>query len=226
MQIKNNKKYIFVPMSDWTKDIQPIGHSKKSDEQTTALNTVGKLITCDYSFIDHGKITNETYEDYLKTLPKHDLKKDQWIYNIIDGLAEQEKILYRDQYIVIVTNYIWNGVDLDALHILTIPTDKTLRCLRSLDLSHINLLNHCKNKTCEIIKERYNVEKDQLKMYFHYPPSVYHLHIHFSTIYNNNAQSSVEYSHDLSTVIFNLGIANNYYKTAILNKKTINGNIF
>jgi hypothetical protein len=56
-------------------------------------------------------------------------------------------------------------------------------------------------------------------MFFHYDPSTYHLHIHFVNTSNYDSRSSVEYSHELNSVIFNLSICSNYYKEAVLNKK-------
>lgn len=217
-KIKNKKKYIFIPTDNWTDDMQ-ILENKNSKEKIVKLDTIGKLIVTDFPFVGFGKIIRESYNDYLKTLSLYNPEKDQWIYNIIDGIAEQEKVLYRDSHVVIVIDYLWNGQDLHTLHILALPTDKNLRCIRSLSSSHINLLIHCKNKTCEIIKNKYNIDKDQLKMYFHYPPSVFHLHIHFATIYNVTANSSIEYTHELSSVIYNLDMDTNYYKKIILNKR-------
>ena len=56
-------------------------------------------------------------------------------------------------------------------------------------------------------------------MFFHYDPSTYHLHIHFiNTRYTEN-WSSVEYSHDLDIVIFNLRMDRDYYKKIRLNRR-------
>ena len=75
-----------------------------------------------------------------------------------------------------------------------------------------------KKVTCLVIKEKYGIDECYLKKFFHYEPSTYHLHIHFSNITDKDVNSSVEYSHDLDTVIFNLFICSNYYKRIDLNK--------
>ena len=100
---------------------------------------------------------------------------------------------------------------------LCLPRDKELRCIRSLDLSHIDLLTHMKVKTLEMIKSTYNLDETNLKMFFHYDPSTYHLHIHFINVEHIETGSSVEYSHDLDLVIFNLGMDSDYYKKVSLN---------
>ena len=138
---------------------------------------------------------------------------------IIDGISEQDSILYRDNQCIIIPTYMWDCKTIDKLHLICLPTDTNLRSIRSLDSSHIPLLEHMKNVTLDVIKNRYNIDEYYIKMFFHYEPSTYHLHIHFVNLANNDARSSVEYSHELNNVIFNLSICSDYYKKAILNKR-------
>jgi m7GpppX diphosphatase len=182
----------------------------------------GELIICnDVNLMRRSekRIIRETYEDYLRYIAKRKPTKDQWIYNIIDGTSEQNAILYRDELCVIIPTYIWDGKTVDKLHILCMPTDVSLRCIRSLNSSHILLLEHMKRKTVEIIKNKYGLDEHCLKMFFHYDPSTYHLHIHFVNSAFQYSRSSVEYSHELHNVIFNLSICDDYYQRAILNKR-------
>ena len=182
----------------------------------------GELIICnDVNLMRRSekKIIRESYEDYLRYIAKRDPKKDQWIYNIINGISEQESILYRDEYCIIIPTYMWDGKNVDKLHVLCMPTDVSLRCIRSLNSSHIYLLEHMKRKTVEIIKNKYNLDEHYLKMFFHYEPSTYHLHIHFVNSSCHDSRSSVEYSHELNSVMFNLSICDDYYQRAILNKR-------
>lgn len=182
----------------------------------------GELIICnDVSLMRRSekRIRRESYDDYLRYINNRDPKKDQWIYNIIDGLSEQDDILYRDDQCIVIPTYVWDGKSVDKLHILCLPTDVNLRCIRSLNSSHINLLEHMKSETIKVIKNKYGLDENQLKMFFHYEPSTYHLHIHFVNVANHDARSSVEYSHDLHSVLFNLSICSTYYQQAILNKR-------
>jgi m7GpppX diphosphatase len=163
------------------------------------------------------KLVQEDYETYLQTLEKRDAKKDVWIYNIIDGISEQESILYRDEKCIVFINYFWDGKDVDKLQLLCMPIDRNLRSIRSLDDSHISLLEHMKLVTLQVIREKYGVEEEYIRMYFHYEPSTYHLHIHFVNTASNHLHSSVEYSHELNSVIFNLKMKTDYYKIIKLN---------
>jgi m7GpppX diphosphatase len=165
------------------------------------------------------KIVKETFDEYLKFILKRDTKKDLWIYNIINGISEQESILYRDEYCIIIPTYTWDCKNIDKLHLLCLPVDKTLRSIRSLNSSHNSLLEHMKYTTLDVIKKIYNLNESYIKMFFHYEPSTYHLHIHFVHVNNQECRSSVEYSHELNNVIFNLSICSDYYQRAILNKR-------
>jgi len=182
----------------------------------------GELIICnDVKLMRRSekKIFRESYNDYLKYISNRDPKKDHWIYNIIDGKSEQESVIYRDEQCIVIPTYMWDGKCIDKLHILCMPIDITLRCIRSLNSSHIHLLEHMKRTALDVIKCKYGLDENQLKMFFHYEPSTYHLHIHFVNVSYHDSRSSVEYSHELNSVLFNLSICPTYYQDVILNKR-------
>jgi hypothetical protein len=172
---------------------------------------------------DLYKVTDDLkkFERFKGRLPKEkrDINKDKWIYNIIDGISEQESILYKDDKCIVIPSYMWNSTDVDKLQILCLPIDKSLRTIRSLEMKHIPLLKHMKQVTCAVIKHKHGLDECYIKHFFHYEPSTYHLHIHFMNIANFEAPSSVEYSHELDSVIFNLMVLSNYYKQIIMNKR-------
>ncbi len=218
--VYNGSNYKFIPSLS-SVEVKSMNECLNNDvhqkyEATIQMN--GEMISSSLEESSDGKksrekkLIKESYEDYLQMIANRNPKKDKWIYNIIDGTAEQESILFKDDLCIVIPTYIWNGKNIDKLHILTMPTDISLRCIRSLDSSHISLLEHMKKKTLEIIQHKYGVEEYQLKMYFHYEPSTYHLHIHFVHINNHESRCSVECSHELQSVINNLSICSNYYK--------------
>lgn len=227
MQVNiDNINYKFIPsqihnLNSIKKDKLVLKNDIYEKYKATALID-GELIICnDLNQMRRfeKRIIRETYDDYLKYISKRDPKKDQWIYNIIDGTSEQDSILYRDNLCIIIPTYMWDGINLDKMHLLCIPTDIDLRCIRSLNHTHIPLLEHMKNITLEIIKIKYDIDEYYVKMFLHYEPSTYHMHIHFVNVAYHDARSSVEYSHELNNVIFNLTLYSDYYKRAILNKR-------
>ena len=222
-----NKKYTFIIKSDWIEsivDYDLVMENGVYKKYNSTLNGVeGELIICnDLTKLDKfcNKTIQETYQDYLEFIEKRDFTKEQWVYNILDGQSEQDKILFRNEQIVIIPCYTWsNTQDIEKMHLLVFPLDKKIHSIRDLNSTHIDMLEYSKEKTLEIIKDKYGLERDLIKMYFHYSPSTYHLHIHFVQISNTDVNSSVEYSHELSSVIENLKINSDYYKLVKLNKR-------
>ena len=223
-QTIDNVNYKFIPSNVYNVDKTVKGKKTLENDiyekyEATAI-VDGELIICkDAAKLKQRvkKLVQEDYETYLQTLESRDAKKDIWIYNVIDGISEQEAILYRDDKCIVFINYFWNGKDVDKLQLLCTPTDKSLRTIRSLRLCDIDLLEHMKLVTLRVIREKYGLEQEYIKMYFHYEPSTYHLHIHFVNAASNQAHSSVEYSHELNSVIFNLKMNAYYYKSIKLN---------
>ncbi len=231
---EQNKKYTFILQSKWIDNIKKEENIFENDvykKYNCHIDNInGELIECsDLTKLDGfcKKIVKETYQDYKEFISKRDFKKEQWVYNILDGQAEQDKILYRDDTFVLLPNYTWNynpatdnsNVDISLMYLLAFPTDKTLHSLRDLNSSHIELLENITIKTNETIKKLFGFDKDIIKSFVHYSPTTYHLHIHFVLISNTNVNSSVEYSHSLSNIITNIKIKNDYYQTVELDKR-------
>ena len=223
-QTIDNVNYRFIPSKVTSFD--SIIKEKKTMENDiyekyeAKAEITGELIICkDVTQMKQRvkRLVQEDYKTYLQTLDKLDHKKDIWIYNIIDGISEQESILHKDDKCIVFVNYFWDGKDIDKLQLLCMPMDTTLRSIRTLDASHVSLLEHMKLVTLQVIREKYGLEKENIKMYFHYEPSTYHLHIHFVNTSSNQLHSSVEYSHELNSVIFNLKMNSDYYKIIKLN---------
>jgi len=225
VNVDDNTKYTFIPKSEWINGIEKgecINDNDVFKTFTATLQTTGELIICtdakkQDTFCE--KVTRESYQEYRTFIENRNIAKEKWVYNILDGIAEQDRILYRDQQIVIVPNYLWNGTNIKKMHILTFPTDKSLRSIRDLNASHIPLLKHCYDQTIDTIKQTYNYDNNIIKAFIHYAPSTYHMHIHFALISNDECNSSVVYSHELSNVIFNLSIKSDYYQAIDMIKR-------
>lgn len=56
----------------------------------------------------------------------------------------------------------------------------------------------------------------QLRIYLHYQPSFYHLHVHFTYLLHTAPGIHCERGHLLQTVIGNLELATDYYRRATL----------
>jgi len=158
----------------------------------------------------------ETYSEYLirrELVPEKNVK---WAYNIVDGISEQERILFRNDDFIIIPTLAWDEKNIFKLHILALFTNKDLKTLRDLKKDHIPLLESALKEGFKIIKNLYNVDEDKIKAYFHYPPSTWLLHIHFNSIDYTTVSSSVEYSHLVRNVIENINLVDDYYSKVSL----------
>ncbi|XP_068153730.1 m7GpppX diphosphatase [Drosophila tropicalis] len=170
-------------------------------------------------------LINETPDLYKKlTLPYLLSKADQfsleWVYNILEHKQETERIVFEDKDpetgFVLLPDLKWDGVNVENLYLLGIVHQHNLKSLRDLRGSHLPLLRNLRQSSKDAIQKRYGLNPSQLRMYFHYQPSFYHLHVHINPIRNDAPGIWCEKSHMLDTVINNLELMPDYYQRATL----------
>jgi len=155
----------------------------------------------------------ESYEDYTNNvLPIALTRNRQWVYNILEGKKEKEKVIYQDSDFLLIPDIKWNGLDIMELRILAFFKDQELHSIRELTGDHIKLLEKVKNTSCQIIKEKFDLDENQLKIFFHYRPSVWQLHMHFNCLFLKNQSSSIERAHSVYSIIENLKLDTDYFK--------------
>ena len=162
-----------------------------------------------YRYNQH--IESETYQQYLERAHKRNPIKDMWIYELLKTDKHKE-ILYSDNQFVLI-----KPTKSTDMHLLGFVRDINIRTMRDLDERHIPLLEHIYEGGCLYFKEKYNINKDKLKIYVHYPPTTWVLHVHFTLIDNIEVSSSVEHTYSLSEIINILRIRGDYYQTTIMN---------
>ncbi|XP_041845249.1 m7GpppX diphosphatase [Melanotaenia boesemani] len=168
-------------------------------------------------------LVEETEEDYhsisLPYIEKHSLGL-QWVYNILEKKAETEKVVYEDPDpdvgFVLLPDLKWDQKQLDNLYLIAITHQRDIKSLRDLTPEHLPLLQNIFQKGKDAILQRYNLPASKLRVYLHYQPSYYHLHIHFTKLGYEAPGCCVERAHLLSDVIQNLQSDPCYYKTRTL----------
>ena len=92
-----------------------------------------------------------------------------------------------------------------------------MRDLRGTE-QQLALLKNLRDASLAKINDLYEVGSDQLRVYLHYQPSFYHLHVHFVHVNNEllGASMAVGRAHLLDDVIHNLEITSDYYKKATI----------
>lgn len=133
---------------------------------------------------------------------------------------ESERIIFEDPCkelgFILLPDLKWDGKTLETFYAIAIAHQLNLKSLRSLNASHLPLLRNIRSKAINAISEQFNLKRSQLRIYLHYQPSFYHLHIHFTYLEYNAPGIYCERSHLLDTVINNIELMPNYYQKATL----------
>lgn len=165
----------------------------------------------------------ETYEKYINKLEDLDSTNLAWIQKIIDGSNEQEKVLERNDEFLIVrdwkfdvrldenSNALYKKEDLHLLGILV----KNVKSLRDIVVTDIFILEKMKEKLLQICEQVFGLNRDEVKLYFHYPPSTYHLHLHCVWICCDDPTVNFERAYDYDTVIRNIRMDPTYYQNTM-----------
>ncbi|KAI0878904.1 scavenger mRNA decapping enzyme [Hypoxylon argillaceum] len=132
--------------------------------------------------------TPEIYRDKVRPLMQVNREEGRlnWVFNIIEGRKEINDVIYRtplgrdgDEGFLLLPNLHWDRKTIDALHLLGIVERRDLWSLRDLKKKHIPWLRHMRAKLIDATVKTYpQIEEDQLKLFCHYQPTYYHLHIH------------------------------------------------
>ncbi|XP_034185636.1 decapping enzyme, scavenger [Osmia lignaria lignaria] len=164
---------------------------------------------------------DETYELYQKiTVPYIESSSfsTEWIHNILEHKAEQDKIVYEDRNektgFVLVNDLKWDG-QLNTLKLIALPLQK-IKSIRELNASHLPLLKNIRDAGIAAIAKKFKLSASQLRIYLHYQPSYYYLHVHFAYLMYDAPGIFVEKAHLLSMVIRNIELMSDYYTKAVL----------
>lgn len=80
--------------------------------------------------------------------------------------------------------------------------NRSLKSLRDLRPQHLSLLNKIKQAAEDIVQEKYGLERNGIRLFLHYQPSYYHLHVHIVSLSNEGfVGAEVGKAHLLQDVI-------------------------
>ena len=69
-----------------------------------------------------------------------------------------------------------------------------------------------------VIEDTFGVPGNELRVFVHYMPQFYQLHVHFTRLYNDGG-AQVERAHLVADVCDNLELSGSYYKDRIMRYK-------
>ncbi|XP_057325779.1 m7GpppX diphosphatase-like isoform X2 [Microplitis mediator] len=164
--------------------------------------------------------TPELYEEVtLPVIKKKPKKHKKWIYDILEGKAEVDRVIFNDNDektgFVLIKDSDWLDDDKENLNLLAIARND-LKSIRELNGTHLPLLKNIKEAGSKAIKEKYGIPAENLRICFHYLPSSYHLHVHFAHFTADNTERVVDRIHLLARVINNIELMPDYYQKATL----------
>lgn len=164
--------------------------------------------------------TPQLYREVTKRFIETSSLGKEWIYNILDHKKEVDRIVFEDPDpdtgFILLPDLKWTGEQMEDLYLQAIVRRRDITCLRELDASHLPLLKNLLEKGSAAIKEKYGIPAHKLRVYLHYQPSFYHLHVHFSALSFEAPGTWAGKAHLLSSVISNIETCSDHYQKVTL----------
>ena len=155
----------------------------------------------------------ETAKQYIEFIkPWLDTEKRKlWVTELLTGNKDGETYLGSNDHCTVAPAT--KGLMLEEnkkADILAFFKNESLRSIRDLRGEHIQLLQDVRNFAIHLLMTQLGWKKDEICIYFHYYPSVWTLHLHFTNIIYEDL-NSFGHNHAIDDVISNLEIDDNYY---------------
>lgn len=108
----------------------------------------------------------------------------EWVRAIIHEGVEADQVLIRDDKAgyLLLPNQRWDRKTKDSLYLMVLVLQDDLASIRDLKAEHVPFLRGIKSGVEKVVGEKYGLAPHELKFYFHYQPSYYHMHIHVANV--------------------------------------------
>lgn len=183
---------------------------------------IDKYVDCNYYFV---KETPELY--FSVTLPFIEQQASQpghlaWLYNCLDKKAETDRIVYEEAlgsengFLISKDMKLKNEGQKIDLYLNALVSRRDIRSIRDLRTEHLPLLEAINTRGRRAVATAYEVDERELRLFIHYQPQFYHLHVHFTHVKNPTASALSDRAHQLENVISNIQLLGDYYARATL----------
>ena len=142
-----------------------------------------------------------------------------WLANILDGTKEAEFTLHSTSDVLLSRATDWTpSGNVRSLRCLAIFRHARLRSIRDLRGSDVAMLRAVRGEVLRVVRESFGANEDELRLYFHYHPQFWHLHMHV-THWSQTRSSEAERAHLLDDVIDHLERDGDYYASCAITTK-------
>lgn len=102
-----------------------------------------------YAKKDHCFIreTRERYETIVRPHIEKNQLNPQWVYNILDGKSEQDRIVLQAEDFILLPTWTWDGKLMELMHVLALVKTRDIHSIRDLRAEHIPLLQSILKQT-------------------------------------------------------------------------------
>ena len=133
-QMKQNNESCFIEIpNDYSSKTTNFSNTGLSE---TTLPNIGNKV-----------MIIETYADYVIKANARDHVRDKWIYDILDGTRETDRVIYRNKYFLLIPSLCSSNVEPIKFHLLCFATNTSIKSLRDLTEENIPLLKYMYKKT-------------------------------------------------------------------------------
>ena len=164
--------------------------------------------------------TPSLYSTVIAPFIESDQFSPDWIRNALEHKKEADRIIYEDadpeSGFILYPDYKWDGKQVENLYCLAIVHKYGIKSIRDLSCIHLPLLRKLLTDAPKAIQKKYGTPRSQLRIYLHYHPSYYHLHVHYSSLGYDAPGINCGKAHLLSAVIKNIEKQSNHYARATL----------
>jgi hypothetical protein len=224
----DSSNYKSVDESDGWTTVGTKSNKRKSDRISSISLIQNKRFNRETNWVP----VYETIEQYYTTLKQIDTEQSidgdkncDWVYRIFEGKQELTNVLCVTKEFLIVTNndkfFSTHGkLNPNKFTLVILLFDLSMRTIRDLDQTHIDLLMRMKQKAFEVINNYlgdFSSCEKRLSFEFHYTPSTYQLHLNVK--FNRKPETEPNRKqriYPLDVVIKNLKSDTDYYKKPIV----------
>lgn len=161
--------------------------------------------------------TKEIYEKVTEAyMKKHPSSEIKWLYQLLDKTAEQDRLLLEDPDQA--TGFLMYAFKPKEEVLKDVPSNfkalvichcRNLRSVRDLRTESLPLLENIMSKVTSFASSVLNIPANELRLFLHYKPTYFHLHVHVAHIEHEMHVNVKDYL--LDDVIENLRICGDYF---------------